>query len=337
MKICYQPKRFSESSRNTIEQANLILSEYATRGIVVTLRQLYYQFVARDLIANKQTEYDRLGSIINDARLAGLIDWNYLQDRTRNLNKLAHWDTPGGVIASAAASYHRDLWEGQAAYVEVWIEKDALVGVIEGVCEQWDVPYFSCRGYTSQSEMWSAGQRLLKHARESRAVHIIHLGDHDPSGKDMTRDIEDRLRLFLTHHLLQDFLKKEPLKAEGPARDRQFKRISQEVTPKLVQVHRVALNMDQVEQYNPPPNPTKVTDSRAAGYIREFGHESWELDALDPDVLIALIEGNITALVDRDLWEQQRERQEEERKVLTLAAENWPAVSEYVVDQFGEA
>ena len=95
MKIRYQAINLSQSSLRVVDQANEILSEYADRGIVVTLRQLYYQFVSRDLIPNKQTEYKRLGGIISDARLAGLIDWNYLQDRTRNLQRLSHWDTQG--------------------------------------------------------------------------------------------------------------------------------------------------------------------------------------------------------------------------------------------------
>ncbi len=130
-KICYVEKRFNRSSKILIEHANKILAEYAQRGLVVTLRQLYYQFVSRDIIPNNQKEYKRLGSVVNDARLAGLIDWDYMQDRTRNLARLASWDSPDGIIRSAARSYHRNLWEGQKNYVEVWIEKDALVGVID--------------------------------------------------------------------------------------------------------------------------------------------------------------------------------------------------------------
>jgi hypothetical protein len=84
------------------------------------------------------------------------------------------------------------------------IEKDALVGVIEDVCRQWDVPYFSCRGYASQSEMWGAGQRLLERIRSGRKVQVIHLGDHDPSGLDMSRDIRERLATFISLHLGHD-------------------------------------------------------------------------------------------------------------------------------------
>lgn len=296
MKLQYKEIAFRASSLALIDKANEILGEYAARGLVVTLRQLYYQFVARDIIPNKQSEYDRLGSIVNDARLAGLIDWSYLQDRTRNLAKLSHWTDPGGVIESAARSYHRDLWEGQKHYLEVWIEKDALVGVIEGICEEWDVPYFSCRGYTSQSEMWAASQRLRLVEKAKRRTHIIHLGDHDPSGKDMSRDIQDRLALFRSSATLE----------------------------------RIALNMDQVEQYGPPPNPAKITDSRAAAYIEEFGGESWELDALDPDVLIGLIRDAIVGRLDVPMFERRKEVQEHEREKLVLAAERWADVDDFL-------
>jgi hypothetical protein len=124
--------------------------------------------------------------IINDVRMAGHIDWDHLQDRTRNLSHVPHWDDSGGIIESAAAPYHRDLLAGQEFYVEVMIEKDALVGVIEHVCDRWDMPYFSCRGYTSQSEMWGAGQRLLERIGSGQIVSVIHLGDHNPSGLDIS-------------------------------------------------------------------------------------------------------------------------------------------------------
>lgn len=303
-KICYKPYKFGPSALKVVSQANDILSEYQARGIVVTLRQLYYQFVSRDLIANKQSEYKRLGTIINDARLAGLIDWDHLQDRTRNLQVMPHWGTPGGIIRSAAYSYHRDLWNGQDEYVEVWIEKDALIGVIENICNRLDVPYFSCRGYTSQSEMWSASQRLLAQVTKGRKTTIIHLGDHDPSGRDMSRDIEDRLVDFIHHH-------------SSPG-------------ARLLHINRIALNMDQVDQYNPPPNPAKLTDTRATKYVEEFGDESWELDALDPDVLTSLIETEIQSHLDMELFESQKDRQETERELLVKVSDNWGEVVQRV-------
>jgi hypothetical protein len=194
-------RKFSESFKDTVAMANTIIREYTKAGFDLTLRQLYYQFVARGYIKNKDTEYKRLGGIINDGRLAGMIDWDAITDRTRYLRQLSHWDKPEDVIRSAACSYRTRKWADQPERVEVWIEKDALIGVIQPVCESLDVPYFSCRGYVSQSEMWAAAQRIQAYyemyGRQSQRTTIIHLGDHDPSGIDMTRDIEDRISLFL--------------------------------------------------------------------------------------------------------------------------------------------
>jgi len=265
MKRKYINKNLSDRKLDVIDQANKIIEEYQDQGFDLTLRQLYYQFVARDLIPNKQSEYNKLGNIISDGRLLGLIDWNAIVDRTRHVRSNSHWESPKEVIEICANQYQIDKWENQETRVEVWIEKDALIGVIEGVCSRNDVPYFSCRGYTSQSEMWRASCRLLDYDQN---IVIIHLGDHDSSGIDMTRDIQDRMNLF----------------DSGAT------------------VERIALNYDQIEQYNPPPNPAKITDPRAKKYIEEFGASSWELDALEPSVMDDLVQSKIDEYRDMDLW-----------------------------------
>lgn len=291
---CYIDKRFSESSSLIIEQANEIINEYQAQGFTLTLRQLYYQFVSRAIIPNKQTEYKRLGSIINDARLAGLIDWDAIEDRTRNLRVKPFWESPRNIINSCASQFRINKWEDQPCHVEVWIEKDALVGVIENVCEEWQLPYFACRGYTSQSEQWTAGKRLGDAlAAEKRAI-ILHLGDHDPSGLDMTVDNTKRLNMFV--------------QAEGDFR---------------VEVMRLALNMDQVLKFNPPPNPAKLTDSRCAGYMAEHGNESWELDALEPRVISQLISDTVGDLVNMEAWDAAVAREDHMRARLRETAENW--------------
>ena len=300
-KIKYKNFNFGTETAKLIATCNAIIAEYVAQGFRLTLRQLYYQLVSRDIIANKQTEYKRVGSIVNDARLAGLIDWNAIEDRTRNLEALPHWSTPADIVKSCAAQFHVDMWEDQKFRPEVWIEKDALVGVIEGVCQEFDVPFFSCRGYTSQSEMWGGAMRLLAHTKKRNGSNaqmpvIFHLGDHDPSGKDMTRDIVDRMELFM-----------------GGLR-----------------LERLALNMDQVEQYKPPPNPAKFTDSRCAGYVAEFGNESWELDALEPSVLDALIRGAIRKLIDAKKWKVREKLREEGRRTLGAIAEKWDDAVEAV-------
>ena len=294
--IAYRDKTFTRNSLAVIDTARSICAEYQRQGFDLTLRQLYYQFVARGFLANKDTEYKRLGNIINDARLAGLLDWDYIVDRTRNLRGLAHWDEPSSVIDSAAYSYRTDRWANQAHRVEVWIEKDALVGVIAGACNRLDVPFFSCRGYTSQSELWGAAQRLGRYARLGQDSIVIHLGDHDPSGIDMTRDIGDRLTLF----------------------DAETK------------VRRIALNMNQVEAYEPPPNPAKLTDARANGYITRYGNQSWELDALDPTTLDALITATINDYRDPEQWETDTAAMEADRELLNEAASRWHEIADYL-------
>lgn len=267
--ICYTPKRFGSSALRIIEQANSIIDEYVAQGFMLTLRQLFYQFVSKDLIPNKVAEYKRLGAIVNDAKLAGLIPWDAIEDRTRNVKEVSTWDSPSSIIEAVSRQYKTDLWESQNFYVEVWIEKDALVGVIERVCEEWRVPYFACRGYVSGSELWGASERIGTKTSDGKEAIILHLGDHDPSGIDMTRDNQARFDLFL---------------------------------PENVRVKRLALNMNQVQQYNPPPNPAKATDARFEGYKAAFGDECWELDALKPTVISKLVGDNIKTLIDMKLW-----------------------------------
>lgn len=290
MFIKYQSQNFSASSLATIKMANKIIEEYQAQGFDLTLRQLYYQFVSRDLIPNKQSEYKKLGAVINDGRLAGLISWEAIVDRTRNLVRNPHWESPKHFMDNVVPQFQTDKWDNQPNRVEVWIEKDALVGVIEGICRRHDVAFFSCRGYTSQSEMWSAGQRLKSYAEDDgQKPIIIHLGDHDPSGIDMSRDIEDRLNMFLEH-------------VGG------------------LEVNRIALNMDQVRQYNPPPNPAKITDTRATKYIKLHGRESWELDALEPSLLSSLIEETILQYRDEELWEKALKKEKTHMNSLVKVA-----------------
>jgi hypothetical protein len=296
-KIKYKDFNFRAKALGMIQTANEIIAEYAAQGFDLTLRQLYYQFVSRDLIPNTQKDYKNLGSIINDARLAGMIDWETIVDRTREVRSLSHWNGPEEIIEAVSEQFNVDRWKGQKYRPEVWIEKDALVGVFERVCRELDVPLLSCRGYTSQSEMWGASQRMLRHRRGKQTPIVFHFGDHDPSGKDMSRDITDRLELFTNGSL---------------------------------KFERLALNMDQVEKYEPPPNPAKITDSRANAYIAEFGDESWELDALEPSVLEALVREAIEGIVDENLMEEAVAEQKKHRATLGLIAERYSEVEELV-------
>lgn len=296
-KIQYKEIRFRQSSLDLIGLVNEVINDYKAQGYELTLRQVYYQLVARGYIPNNERSYKNIGNLINDGRLAGLIDWYAITDRTRNLRGNSHWDTPAEVIESAKYSYLLDKWEGQPNYVEVWVEKDALVDVVGQACRPLDVPYFSCRGYTSQSEMWMAAQRFKRqNFREQRI--IIHLGDHDPSGIDMTRDIQERLDMFGAD----------------------------------VYVKRVALTMEQIDFYSPPPNPAKITDSRCDKYIAQYGHESWELDALEPKVITDLIKEQVTMYRDDDLYQQVCSKESREKRELQMLCDRYDDAVSYLME-----
>lgn len=337
--IEYVHKSFTDAAYQMVRHVRRICADYAAQGLDLTLRQVYYQCVAHDLFPDDRTwrqvegtnkwvrdpdgtknaepNYKWLGGIVNDARLAGMLDWDFIVDRTRNLRSNAHWNDPASVIRAAARGYAIDKWADQDHRIEVWIEKDALVGVLETCCPQLDVPFFSCRGYTSQSEVWGAAQRLGEYIDDGKKAVIIHLGDHDPSGIDMSRDIEHRLATFIAQDRLDATLDEDIDEYLDDCYDH-------------FTVERIALNWDQVQQYNPPPNPAKLSDSRGAGYVRRYGRSSWELDALDPPVLVDLIQNAVGAYRDEERWEAAVEAEEQQRKILTAAEDHWEEVAGHI-------
>jgi hypothetical protein len=341
-RVQYIEKSFQRTGQYIIYWAERICAENAAQGYSMTLRQLYYQFVAQDLFPDDWTftwtgtrwvkdpngtknatpNYDKLGVILNEARLAGYLDWDYLVDRTRNLEQNPHWSGPQPLLRAAAKQFMVDRWADQDYYLEAWIEKDALVGVLEDACPDLDVPFFSCRGYTSQSEMWSAAQRIGEKINEGKRVRIIHLGDHDPSGVDMSRDIHERISLFVA----------QDLGLEGPkGRQDDIGWYTGALTDSF-EVDRIALNMDQVRQYNPPPNPAKLTDSRAGDYVARYGYESWELDALSVADLVQLVKDAVDGYVDEDRMEEQVEREDEIKGVLSQVAGRYQDVAKFLAE-----
>jgi hypothetical protein len=144
--------------------------------------------------------------------------------------------------------------------------------------------------------MWGAAQRLIGYEDAGQDTVILHFGDHDPSGIDMTRDIADRLELF------------------GARTD----------------VRRIALNMPQIDEHSPPPNPAKATDSRFHEYQRQHGSESWELDALEPQLLADLVREHVADLIDAPQWERDTERMEAQRTDLTSVSSRWPEVAKFL-------
>ena len=272
MKQAYTDFNFRRDSLKLIATIDAIVTEYTHQGYRLTVRQLYYQLVARDIIPNTERSYKNTVRLVNDARLAGLIDWDAIEDRTRAFISRPSWSSGKKILESCASQFHMDMWSQQDFRIFVLVEKEALAGVLERVCRKWDIPLLAARGYPSASVLREFAQEKLLDTEQK--IIILHLGDHDPSGIDMTRDLIDRLQLF---------------------------------SPETFNLERIALNMDQIEDQKPPPNPAKITDSRFEEYEKIHGDESWELDALQPSYLNALVERHILQYVDPDLWDQRND------------------------------
>ncbi len=299
MKQKFDSFKFKPETQALIQMADKIINEYQEQGYDLTLRQLYYQFVARDIIPNSQKSYNRLGDIINNARLNGDLDWDAIKDRTRNLSGNVHWETPAELIEFYSKIYKIDTRINQPFNIEVWVEKEALVGIVEKICRKLDINYFACRGYVSQTAMYEASKRFIYNISQGKENIILHLGDHDPSGIDMTRDIEERLN---------DCFGVE------------------------VAVKRIALNIEQIEHFSPPPNPAKLTDSRCHNYIKKFGRLSWELDALSPITLTKLISSEVNEYTNNELLQELQQEQQKGRNLLKTCSEKWKNIERFLVN-----
>lgn len=272
MKQCYTEQRFSPATAQLLYQVNDIIDDYQEQGFRLTVRQLYYQLVAAAIVPNTLQSYKRVASIINDGKHAGVVDWDAIEDRTREFARQQRWNGGAQILQAAIDSYHQDMWVHQDHRVFVIVEKEALVGVLEPTCRKFDVPLLAARGYPSGTVLREFVESdILPCFEEEKTPIILHLGDHDPSGIDMSRDLTDRITLF----------------AGQP-----------------VELKRIALNMQQVRAIRPPENPAKVTDSRFDGYLKQFGTKSWELDALSPTYLAKLLTTEIEEYIHGESWDE---------------------------------
>jgi hypothetical protein len=263
--------KLSKSNIEMLNRINDILEEYVNDGYTLTLRQLYYQLVSRDVIPNNDKEYAKLSNILKNGRMAGIVDWSSIEDRVR-VPKLPYWvKDVKDAIKDTIQQYRLDRMRGQDRKIEIWVEKDALSNVLYRVSEKYHIRLMVNRGYSSVSAMYDAYNRL------NTGDVILYFGDHDPSGMDMIRDVRERLTEFGID----------------------------------VDVQPIALTMEQIREFNPPPNPAKITDPRAKWYIEKYGITSWELDSLPPKELIRLAENAVESIIDIDLY---NEMLEEEKK-----------------------
>ncbi len=286
MKEVFRTTAFREESKTRIAKCNEIIERYQARHLRMTLRQLYYQLVSQNVIPNSEKSYDQLGELVSKARLAGEIDWDAIEDRVRVPKRASQFEDPEDVMYAALWGYRLPRWKNQPNFCELWVEKDAIANVLSPIANDFHISLLVNRGYSSQSAMYEASKRFLRAAEAGKKLRLFYLGDHDPSGEDMVRDIRDRLEMFGVPDL---------------------------------KVVKVALTMDQIKQHNPPPNPAKITDARAKGYIEKYGEFSWEVDALPPEVLDQIIRAELNRAVDHEAMRAIKAQEKQDKKLIEAA------------------
>lgn len=287
-KIAFKEIRFAAKSLAMIEQCNEIIEDYQGQGLRLTLRQLYYQLVTKNVIPNVERSYKNLGSLLNDARYAGLVDWDAIEDRNREPMREPEWNSIQDLVEAAVTSFRLPRWADQLYYAELWVEKAALAGVLEPLSAEAHVTLMVNRGYSSASAMYESAGRFRRAQRAGKRLRLFYLGDFDPSGEDMVRDVSERLETFRVN----------------------------------VRVEKIALTEEQIEQYRPPPNPAKMSDSRAPAFVARYGASSYEVDALPPNVLAQIVRDALDSVIDREKMDAVIEREEEGKTKLREAAES---------------
>ncbi len=300
MKECFIPKRFNRKSNALLVKIEEIIQNYAADNLDLSVRQLFYRLVAANIVPNTVKQYKNLVALVNDARLAGALDWRIIVDRGRKAYREGNYDNPADCLLCAAEGYTIDKWKDQPFYVEVMVEKQALEGVLTPICEELDVTFMANKGYSSASAFYRSGKRFRSRHIDGKKLVVLYLGDHDPSGIDMTRDVEERVTLLGGDPIFVGNWKPKPLP---------------------IDVRRLALNMDQIKAYAPPENPARETDSRHAGYVQKFKTQSsWELDALEPRVLADLVRQAVLSVRDETLWAASLKLESEQREQLRKIA-----------------
>jgi hypothetical protein len=244
----------------------------------MTVRQLFYQLVSRGAIEKTEAQYK--GTVIRllgDMRRDGEVPFGWIADSTRWMRKPKTFGSMERALVNMQDTFRRSIWDNQEVYTEIWLEKDALSGVLYNVTASWDVPLMVTRGYPSISFLHGAAEAIEE---LGKPTYIYYFGDWDPSGRDITRATEAGLREFAP-------------KAE-------------------IHFERVAVTEQQIEEFNLPMRPTKETDSRAKGHIGG----SVEVDAIPIGELRTLAENCIIDHIDLDAYRRLKDIERADRQIL---------------------
>jgi len=252
----------------------------------MTVRQVYYQLVARQVLPNKVTMYQAVSELLRDARKSGDIPWEWIEDRLRRPRTVGMWSDLSAFAETVRRAYRRDVWATQPNYIEVWLEKDALSGIFEDVLRDYGVTLNVGRGFDGWDSIRNAGNRYIEHG----GVTILYFGDFDPSGEDMVRSLRERIDEYLE-------IADEPF-GDGIVD---------------VEIIKCALTAADIARYNLPSDFAKKTDSRAKKFIAKHGDVSVELDALPVAVLRDRLQSEVAERLDLDALEKVKETEDAER------------------------
>jgi hypothetical protein len=331
--------KWSADKGSLINQIDSTVREFVSMGYRLTLRQLYYQLVAKDAIPNHDKVYKKLSSILDDCRYSGLIDWNAIEDRGRVPFIPYSVDDVADAIKDTIEQYRLDRQKGQPTLIELWTEKDAISGILKVVTSEFHVRLIVNKGYISSSAIYTAYNRFIQAFQNGQKVVINYFGDHDPSGLDMVRDIRERLTFMFSHgrkinneqintwldneglseeDAVQGFLPDSFSYADDDSENQRLWNIAlrEAFVEEHFKVNHCGLTTAQVKQYNPPPNPAKITDPRAKEYIKKHGNVSWEVDALRPEIMAGIVTDAITQSLDKKIYDSVIKQEETDIKKL---------------------
>ncbi len=324
----YKIIRMRQNSKDLLDACAGIITSYQGQGLRLTLRQLFYQLVTRNIITNEEKSYANLSTLVSNGRLIGVLDWEAIEDRGRLPKTPTEFSSLSELVEAALRSYRLPRLAGQPNYVELWVEKDALAGVLAPLAREFHVVLQVNKGYASQSSMWEAACRIDRLCRDEEGcvvsdAIILYLGDLDPSGEDMVRDIQERLDLFLRGYLNMeegdfDRFAFSDMSHYSPAAGVEIEGSGDEVS---LQVVKIGITPEQVKTFRPPPNPAKLSDSRAAKFIVKHGRHSYEVDALPPNVLQELVRAEVGSRLDISKVDEIKERERRDKAQLRLAVE----------------
>ncbi len=264
------------------ERRNLLLA-IIYDGKPMTVRQVFYQATVRGLVEKAESGYAKVQTDLTVMRRAGDLPYDWLADNTRWQRRPRTFSSVEEALKETAKFYRKSLWDDADAYVEIWLEKDALSGVIYPITSMYDVPLMVARGYASLSFLYSAAEYINE---LDVPAYIYHLGDFDPSGVNAGEKIEETLREL------------------APDAEIYFERIA--VTP------------EQIERWDLPTRPTKASDTRAKG----FGNISVELDAIEPNRLRQIVRRAIEQHLPRHQFEVLKAAEESEREIISRLVGN---------------